>query len=87
MKLFKYDAKTQLRRVKMQLIMYKGGKCVGCELIADTTNQCCFEFHHLNPTKKGTSQMKYANGWKPCKTEADKCILVCSNCHKMIHYT
>ena len=30
-------------------------------------------------------ETKTVNEWKEYKTEAMKCILVCSNCHKEIH--
>lgn len=44
------------------------------------------EFHHLNPLEK---EFKLGSGntmsWQDYKKELEKCILVCSNCHKEIH--
>ena len=77
---------TQKRRdkVKVLAVAYKGGKC-----------QCCgynnyigaLEFHHINPEEKdfGVGSKGYTRSWEAVKKELDKCVLVCSNCHKEIH--
>lgn len=77
---------VQRRREKLKelAIEYKGGKC-----------QCCgynkykgaLEFHHLNPEEKdfGIGERGYTRSFEKVKEELDKCILVCSNCHKEIH--
>ena len=45
------------------------------------------EFHHKAPSIK---EFKLGSGntmsWNEYKSEALKCMLVCSNCHKEIHY-
>lgn len=72
------------RKAKEELVKYKGGKCEICGY-----NKCIdsLEFHHINPEEK---EFGLSNG--NCKSidklkkEADKCILVCSNCHHEIHY-
>ena len=45
------------------------------------------EFHHLDPSQKdfGISSKGYTRSWDKVKEELDKCILVCSNCHREIH--
>ena len=76
--------KTILRRsMKKQAIKLLDGKCILCGY-----DKCidALEFHHENPNEK---EFKLGSGntmsWKDYKTEALKCILVCSNCHKEIH--
>ncbi len=76
--------KTVLRRsMKLQAIKLLGGKCCICGY-----DRCvdALEFHHKNPKEK---DFKSGSGstlvWKEYKTEAMKCMLVCSNCHKEIH--
>ena len=76
--------KTILRRsMKIQAIKILGGKCSICGY-----DRCvdALEFHHENPSVK---EFKLGSGntmsWKAYKKEAEKCILVCSNCHKEIH--
>lgn len=60
---------------------------MGNVVYVDTINVLdALEFHHENPEEK---EFKLGSGntmsWKEYKTEAQKCILVCSNCHKEIH--
>ncbi len=76
--------KTVLRRsMKLQAIKMLGGKCSKCGY-----DRCvdALEFHHENQDEK---EFKLGSGntmsWKDYKSEAMKCILVCSNCHKEIH--
>lgn len=76
--------KTILRRsMKQQAVKLLGGKCCVCGY-----DRCidALEFHHQNPAEK---DFKLGSGntmsWKEYKSEALKCILVCSNCHKEIH--
>jgi hypothetical protein len=74
------------RRVKEQRklgVEYKGGKCVLCGY-----ENCIagLDFHHLDPSQK---EMEFKSAWINLKRlfkELDKCILVCSTCHREIHY-
>lgn len=71
------------RKYKRLLVEYKGGKCEKCgKVYRDEV----FDFHHKNPNEKefGISTFKVLNIDK-LKNEADKCILVCANCHREIH--
>ena len=69
-------------RVKTKLVEYKGGKCQCCGY-----NRCirALEFHHLDPSQKDFTISGKSKSFETLKNEADKCILVCSNCHKEIH--
>lgn len=70
------------KRAKLKLIECKGGKC-----------QCCgyknyagaLEFHHLDPNEKDFTISGSSKAFDKLIKEIDKCILVCSNCHKEIH--
>jgi predicted SprT family Zn-dependent metalloprotease len=78
---------VQKRRtnLKKQAVEYKGGKCERCGYNKVIT---ALEFHHLDPTKKdfGIAASGHTRSWEKTKEELDKCIMVCSNCHKEIHY-
>lgn len=71
-------------KVKQMAVEYKGGKCEICGY-----NRCisALEFHHLDPDKKdfGIGAKGYTRSFDDVKKEVDKCILVCSNCHREIH--
>ena len=73
------------RKIKDMAIEYKGGKCEKCGY-----NKCngALEFHHLNPEEKdfSISTSGTTKSFERIKKEIDKCILVCANCHREIHY-
>ncbi len=71
------------RRVKIKLIAYKGGKCSICGYNKDCPSAYCF--HHTDPNTKDFTISKYAGSFEKIKLEADKCILVCANCHAEEH--
>jgi len=72
------------RNLKVKAIEYKGGKCERCGY---SKYVGALEFHHLDPTKKdfsiGHGSIK---SWARTKEELDKCIMLCSNCHKEVHH-
>jgi DNA-binding transcriptional MerR regulator len=74
----------QFRDLKTQCIEYKGSKCQICDY---NKYQGALEFHHLDPNEKdfaiSAATSRLLN--ETMKKELDKCILVCSNCHKEIH--
>lgn len=77
---------VQRRRdlLKLKAIEYKGGCCCICGY---KKYAGALEFHHLDSSKKNfeISSKGYTRSWDKVKDELDKCILVCSNCHKEIH--
>lgn len=85
----KYKVKNNLKlikhreRIKEMAIAYKGGVCAACGLEYDPV---CFDFHHADHTQKEftISHIAYKD-WDSIKPELDKCILVCANCHRIIH--
>lgn len=57
-------------------------KCSVC----DENNICCLEMHHKDPSEKDFSLSKKSNkNLKLIISEAEKCICLCSNCHKKVH--
>jgi len=75
---------ARTKRLKKEAVEYKGGKCSICGY-----NKClsALDFHHVNPEEK---EINFSNAWnktskEKIKQEIDKCILVCSNCHREIH--
>jgi hypothetical protein len=73
-------AKTKyVQHQKEQLVEYKGGICVDCK---GAYPMCCYQFDHRDPMDKEFSiSSKAGYPLEILKTEADKCDLVCANCH------
>lgn len=74
----------KLRSVKQQCVDYKGGKC---ELCGYSRCLAALDFHHTDPAKKkfSISQLRHCE-FSFLKDEVDKCILLCANCHREMHY-
>jgi hypothetical protein len=71
------------RAMKQKAVEYKGGKCNICGY---DKSIAALEFHHIDPTKKDFSISNFKSySFSKIKTELDKCILVCANCHREIH--
>ena len=62
----------------------KGGCCIRCGY---DKYQGALEFHHLNPKEKdfNPSHLRKYKFDDRVKSELDKCILVCANCHREVH--
>lgn len=84
------DRSRQLKRAvvsfrikqKARAVEYKGGKCVNCSY-----SKCidALEFHHIDPSEKDFCISGKSLCWDRLRPELDKCILVCSNCHRELH--
>lgn len=72
------------KNIKAQAVAYKGGKCQICSY---STAQEALEFHHIEPEHKdfGLADKGHTRSWLSVKNEIDKCILLCSNCHRECH--
>jgi hypothetical protein len=57
-----------------------------CELCGYERHPKCLDFHHIDPSKKLFEISKsYMRPMPVIEEEASKCILVCKNCHALIH--
>ena len=74
----------RMREFKNKCVEYKGGECEKCGY-----NKCkgALEFHHIDRSKKDftISHSRAYSFDDKIKKELDKCILLCSNCHKEEH--
>ena len=79
------SVKRHRRKYKRLLIEYKGGKCIVCDY---NKFDGALDFHHLNPNEKDFSigsTRKNTYNLELIKKEVDKCVLLCSNCHREFH--
>ena len=78
-----WDQKS-VKNKKEKAVTYKGGKCEKCGY-----NKCiaALDFHHKNPEEKIYDVKSLMNRkWELIQEEIDKCILLCSNCHREEHW-
>lgn len=82
----KYNAGYRRHR-KVDLIKLKGGKCERCLIEYDGRNGAIFEFHHLDPNEKDfqLGSNISTKAWEVLVDEANKCQLLCANCHPLEH--
>lgn len=73
------------KRAKKRLIEYKGGRCEKCGYDKKMSN--VYDFHHIDPNEKefGIAEGGTIRSLAKMKKEVDKCMLLCSNCHREIH--
>jgi transposase len=68
------------RKVKTILVEEAGGRCVRCGY---DRNPAALQFHHLDPATKriALSARGIAYALATVREEAQKCVLLCANCH------
>lgn len=74
----KQEIKEWLSEYKVNL------KCIYC----NEREMVCLDFHHLDQTQKDKSLGWARNqGWgkERIRKEIEKCIVLCSNCHRKLH--
>jgi len=65
-------------------ILDKQGGCHICSM--KYVNLCVYDLHHLDPdTKSYTPSKHFQRAGDRWQEEASKCVMVCSNCHILIH--
>ncbi len=77
--------KRRKKALKKWLAEYKLGlKCERCPENHPST----LDFHHINKNKEAGITVLVSNGRSitNIKKEIDKCIVLCSNCHRKEHY-
>jgi len=71
-------------RTKERMVKSFGGICCICK---KEYEMGLFDFHHLDPEKKefkiGSIRGK---SWEKITKELRKCVMLCSNCHRLVHY-
>jgi len=71
------------KKLKTLSIEYKGGECQTCGYKKYVG---ALELHHINKADKefGIGDKGYTRSWEKVKSELDKCILLCANCHREV---
>lgn len=82
----KDSLKQRRTQRKAKLVELFGGKCETCGY-----NRCiaALHFHHKDPSTKSfmlNVNFLATKSWDEVLEEADKCKLLCSNCHHELHH-
>lgn len=85
------STRSKGKRMKEKIVEAFGGKCQICGCVDYPE---IYDIHHLNPKiKKESPSYFYTSNcrrlsnitFKKMLLELDKCILICSNCHRKLH--
>ena len=70
--------------MKEMAVAKLGGKCIFCGY---HRTMAALDFHHIDETRKSfsLSTRGLTRSWTKISEELEKCVLVCSNCHREIH--
>jgi predicted HNH restriction endonuclease len=80
----KHKKRTEQRREnKRKAVQHMGSKCAVCfQIFPD----CCYDFHHKDPTQINDVPSSVLHcSWARILAELEKCMMVCANCHRIIH--
>jgi hypothetical protein len=79
---FRRSLRQRRRNRKRELVEAYGGKCIECGYSA------CLEalqFHHRDAATKRFSLANFNGSYERLRAEAEKCDLLCANCHRLRH--
>ena len=77
--------KKRIINIRERSHQYKVEK--GCHF-CDENARVCLDFHHIDPSTKSahiSELVSRGSPWERVLEEIDKCIVVCSNCHRKVH--
>jgi hypothetical protein len=82
----KHNVRTRTEAIKQELLKIKGTlTCSKCP----ESHIACLDFHHRDPTQK---EFNINQAWRlgysmeRIKKELKKCDVLCSNCHRKLHW-
>ena len=74
---------SRRQSLKKKAVEHLGGKCQRCGY---SKYIGALEFHHKDPSDKDLTIADSGKKWDNIKEEVEKCMLLCANCHREIHY-
>tara|TARA_R110000796_G_C14211194_1_gene393290 strand:- start:32 stop:490 length:459 start_codon:yes stop_codon:yes gene_type:complete len=76
---------TKRHTRNLEIFKYKGGECAHCKLREPDLLEV-YDYHHIDPSAKSYTVSKIMYGpLDRLIAEVDKCLLLCSNCHRKEH--
>lgn len=78
------DTLRRGHETRRRAIELMGGRCRRCGY---GDYSCALDFHHIDPATKDISFATWRTwSWKRVLEELPKCILLCKNCHAIVHH-
>ncbi len=75
--------KERRKNTKSFWVQKLGGVCSHCN---QEFPDCVYDFHHVDSSQKEVTPSKILhNKYETIEKELSKCILLCSNCHRIEH--
>ena len=79
------ELKAKRDERNLMIFNYKGAECNHCGL-SEPKHLEIYDYHHVDPDTKLYSVSNILKGpIERLRTEVDKCLLLCSNCHRKEH--
>ena len=79
-----YNRKSD-RHAKNKLLVEQYKRERGCIVCGENT-PVCLDLHHLDPAQKEAHPSQFIGvSYKRWLGEAEKCVVICSNCHRKVH--
>lgn len=82
-KSYRYQKRKRCE-VKALLVAAHGGRCQDCGY---SGSPAALDFHHRDAGAKEFALSKFSGSLQRLFAEAEKCVLVCANCHRLRHLT
>lgn len=76
------------RRPRKQEFVRRHKLLCGCKRCGYRESHYALEYHHIDPSQKDSTVSRLLSGnWslKTIKKEIKKCVVLCSNCHRLTH--
>jgi hypothetical protein len=84
----RFKAHNKKNRDKASAYIQEAKKGKSCSICGWDKHHCALDFHHTDPSTKSkeVAAMAQTGSIKKIQEEMDKCILVCANCHRILHH-
>jgi predicted HNH restriction endonuclease len=70
---------------KMRLLSFAQQYKTKCQICGENRREC-LDFHHLSGKTDTVGNLaRFGKSYDRIKTEIDKCIVLCANCHRVMH--
>lgn len=79
----KAAAAERARSGKILAVRHFGGECADC---GGEFPPCVYDFHHVDGSKEKNPSVALRGSWEEALKELQKCVMICSNCHRLRHY-